>query len=216
MLINPVSKESQSKIPFVNPQSCFIMRQLGGEMINPLPKIIRDVEKILKIYALKPITAKDSITGKDFLCKIWELMTSVQIGIAILTKDAPESTINNIYYELGMMDAMGKNTIVVKSDDYEISSDLIRTEYINFDKDFKNNFKKYLDNIIKNINDFYIDMAKATKSNISLSLDYTLKSYLITGDSVILKQGENLFKKNSNNLDPYIKTLYSGIFNDKK
>jgi hypothetical protein len=52
-----------------------------------------------------------------------------------------------IYYEMGVAQAFGKETIVIKSPKSEIPSDFSRTEYIEYDENFRENFLKYLESV---------------------------------------------------------------------
>ena len=82
----------------------------------------------MKKYKFCEVDASSLVTGKDLLDKIWKIILGAPLGIAVLTKDMPDKTIANIFYELGMMDALGKETLIIKSKDYQIPSDFMRTQ----------------------------------------------------------------------------------------
>ena len=50
----------------------------------------------------------------------------------------------NIYYELGIAQALGKETVLVKSEGADVLSDFIRTEYVPFNSDFSATFDAYM------------------------------------------------------------------------
>lgn len=177
------------------PQSCFIMTQLG----LPLPMNALEIREALKIELSKRnfeiLDANSKVTGKDFLNKIWKMILSVPIGIAILTEEMKSSTVSNIFYEIGILNALGKETIVIKSTNFKIPSDLIRTEYIEFDNDFPLKFNKFLDTIIE-LADHYEIMAESLITNPNLAIDYYRRAYLITGNKEYFDRVKEIRDKN--------------------
>jgi hypothetical protein len=79
------------------------------------------------------------------------------------------------------MHALGKETLVVKTPISKEPSDFVRTEYIQYDDDFSNNIKNYMDNLL-DVADHYSTMADQLKQNPLLSIDYFKRAYLITGN----------------------------------
>lgn len=177
------------------PKSCFIMTQLG----LPLPKSTSEISDAIKIELdkrnIEILDANSKVTGKDFLNKIWRMILSVPIGVAILTKEMKPSTVSNIFYEIGVLNTLGKETIVIKSADFIIPSDLIRTEYIEFGKDFSTRFNKFLDTVFE-LADHYEIMAESLISNPILAIDYYRRAYLITGDKEYFERVKEIRDKN--------------------
>ena len=68
------------------------------------------------------------MTGWDFLIKIWKLIASSPLAVGIVHEDIASSTQVNIYYELGIAQALGKETVIVKSPGAKVPSDFVRTE----------------------------------------------------------------------------------------
>ena len=68
------------------------------------------------------------MTGWDFLIKIWKLIASSPLAVGIVHEDTASSTQANIYYELGIAQALGKETVIVKSPGAKVPSDFVRTE----------------------------------------------------------------------------------------
>ncbi len=98
----------------------------------------------------------------------------------------------NIYYELGIAQAMGKETIIVKSLNATVPSDLIRSEYIVFDDKFSDNFLKYLKGLDEQA-EYYRTVAEQVERNPLLALDYFKRSFLISGDERLRKKARTLF-----------------------
>jgi len=177
------------------PRTCFIMTQLG----TPLPKVVTDIRdelsKELKARNINEIDANSSIRGKDFLGKIWKQIMAVPMGIAIVSNDMKTATLANIFYEIGVLNALGKDTIIIKTPDFSIPSDFVRTEYINYDANFSKNINKFFEQVFY-IADHYDTMAESLESNPLLSIDYYRRAYLITGDDEYFRKADELFKKN--------------------
>lgn len=183
---------------FINyiPRSCFIMTQLGQPFSKVQLEIRASLTKELVKREIKEIDANTYVTGKDFLDKIWKIILSVPMGIAIITEDMKCSTLSNIFYEIGVLNAFGKETIVIKTPDATIPTDFIRTEYINFDKTFKKRINNFFDQVFS-LTEFYTIMAEQFNDpNPILSIDYWRRAYLISGDIKYLNFAKKLFKKN--------------------
>lgn len=179
-----------------SPRTCFIMTQLGGTLPNSLIEI-RDVLAIeLKKRNLLELDAGSQVTGKDFLNKIWKMILSVPMGIAIVTKEMSLSTISNIFYEVGVLSALGKEIIVIKTKEFPIPSDFIRTEYIEFDNHFKEKINNFFNQVFE-LAEHYDIMAECLENNPNLSIDYWRRAYLITGKQIFLKKARAFFEQNS-------------------
>lgn len=177
-----------------HPRSCFIMTQLGFPLQDSVIEIRDALTKELNKRYINILDANSYITGKDFLNKIWKLILSVPMGIAIVSKEMKISTISNIFFEIGVLNALGKETIVVKTLDFPIPSDFIRTEYIEFDDMFVNKINLFLDQIFE-LADHYDLMGESLENNPNLSIDYWRRAYLITGEQKYFRKTKTLFKK---------------------
>lgn len=92
------------------PRTCFLMGAMGGR----LPKVVTDTRKrvsaALRRAKFDTIDAASATTGKDFLLKIWRLAVACPIGIAVVHEGIRPETLANVYYELGWMQAYGRET----------------------------------------------------------------------------------------------------------
>ncbi|KHE92080.1 MAG: hypothetical protein SCABRO_02131 [Candidatus Scalindua brodae] len=59
--------------------------------------------------------------------------------ISVIDETMSSDTLCNIFYEVGLMHALGKEAIVIKTKDAKVPSDFVRTEYVRFDKNFDKN-----------------------------------------------------------------------------
>ena len=107
---DPIEGDAYSKKVYYHPRTCFVVTQLGEPVPESVNRIRRVLNKSLKAREIKIIDANSAMTGRDFLDKIWSMILSVPLGIAIVTEDMPHNTWANIFYEIGLMQALGKET----------------------------------------------------------------------------------------------------------
>lgn len=176
------------------PRTCFVMTQLGLPLPSKLKKIRIDLCTELKKRNISELDANSSIKGKDFLSKIWRQVLGVPMGIAIVTEEMKISTISNIFYEVGILNALGKETIVIKSKEFGIPSDFIRTEYIEYDENFKEKINKFLDEIDE-LAEHYDLMGDSLEANPVLTIDYFKRAYLINGNPIYFTKVKELSVK---------------------
>ena len=75
-----------------------LMTQLGGEIPDEAEEIRSVLLQVLKVHQIALIDVASEVTGKDFLHKIWQMIVSVPLAIAVLHKDMPVRTQCNIFY----------------------------------------------------------------------------------------------------------------------
>ncbi len=200
IVYSPINGEVLTDAVKFHPRTAFIMTQLGTPLPKELTKIRKGLKKELSKFKFSEVDASSLVTGKDFLDKIWKIILGAPLGIAVLTKDMPEKTIANIYYELGMMDALGKETLIIKSKDYEIPSDFKRTEYLNFDSKFKQSFKKFQSNLDERESHYWL-MGEIMQADPVLAIDYIKRAYLLRPLKKYKKEADRLYRKNINHID---------------
>lgn len=194
------------------PRSCFIITQLGKPIPKQITKIRKDVSACLNELNIKEIDAQQLVTGRDFLGKIWNHLLAVPMGIAIISEDLNQSTISNIFYEVGVLNALGKESLIIKTPNYKIPSDFIRTEYVNYERGFKRKVSSFLKSTIE-IAVHYNIMAESLEVYPLLSIDYWRRAYLISGDETYIDKAETLFKKES--FDSHTKFFINNFIKSK-
>ncbi|MDH4028527.1 MAG: indoleamine 2,3-dioxygenase [Nitrospirota bacterium] len=167
------------------------MTQLGKPVPSSITRIRSKLKKVLASNGIKEIDAGSVITGKDFLNKIWGLLVSVPMGIAIIDETMSSNTRCNIFYEIGLMHSLGKETLVIKTEGAEVPSDFVRTEYIKFDGEFNKNIKEYFRTYWE-LPDYYETIADQLDRNPLLAIDYLRRAYLIKGDVVLKDKARRL------------------------
>jgi len=175
----------------MRPSTCFIMTQLGTPIPDGLRTLRERVTDQLNERDIEAIDANDEVTGKDFLDKIWRIIISVPLGVAIIHEDMSPKSLANVFYELGMMDALGKRTIVVKSQGVAIPSDFVRTEYIEESGAFARRFGSFLDTFLK-LESHFVTMAEDLENNPLLSIDYLRRAFLVSGSNRYREQVQEI------------------------
>ena len=140
----------------------------------------RGLRKVLDARAFNLIDANSAITGKDFLSKIWSMIVSVPLAVAVVHENMPATTMCNVFYEIGLAQALGKETIVIKTAQAKVPSDFVRTEYIKYDEGFENKLSRFLESILER-STYYEEMSHLLEQNPLLAIDYLRRSYLISG-----------------------------------
>lgn len=162
------------------PRTCFLMTQLGGEIPPEVNNIRHDLGRVLDAHDFKLIDANSTITGRDFLTKIWNMIVAVPLAVAVVHKKMRRETLWNVYYEIGVAQALGKETIIIKGEGAKVASDFVRTEYIKYDDNFEENVSRFLESIFERAR-YYEAMADLLTQNPLLAIDYLRRAYLICG-----------------------------------
>ena len=178
---DPVQGDVLTRQIVYRPKTCFVMTKLGTPIPNEIKNIRRTLEKYLKQAAYASIDANSSIRGKDFLLKIWELILSVPLGIAIISKDLSPYTLANIFYEIGLLQAYGRETLIIKTPDCYVPSDFVRTEYIEYDRSFGKKISTFIRGLREQA-EYYATAGELLEENPLLSIDYYRRAFLITGN----------------------------------
>lgn len=193
---NPINREVFTDPIKYKPRTCFIMTQLGGKLADDVIEIRDELSKHLKRESILEVDASSFVTGGDFMIKIWDIILSVPFGIAIVTEGMKESTLSNIFYEIGLLNSLGKESIIIKSKGYKIPSDFIRTEYIEFDTNFSKNIAKFLSNVLE-LAEHYDLMSELLDKNPVLSIDYLRRAYLISNNNDYKEKAKIIYETNS-------------------
>jgi hypothetical protein len=190
--------------PFTfRPRTCFLMTQMGGAIPPVLPEIRTALDEVLKEGSFALIDSDSAVTGRDILLKIWECIITVPLGIAIIHEEMGPSTIANVFYELGLMQAYGKETLVIKTPDAIVPSDFVRTDHVTYSADFKQRIRTFLGALDERAG-FYAAMADQVERNPLLSIDFLKRAYLLTANAAHRKRAHEHFasaglKRRANN-----------------
>ncbi len=192
---NPTDNDVLKNWIKYSPRCAFIMTQLGEDRSETIEEILSQITSVLNGKNINNIDANSVVTGRDFHSKIWKLALSVPIGIAVVSETIRQTTIANIYYEIGLMNALGKETLVVKTKDFKIPSDFIRTEYIKHSDKFEEQFSSFIDQTLEQA-EYYGLLADNLIAKPLLSIDYLRRAYLISGDNTYKESAMTIIAEN--------------------
>ena len=191
ILYDPTSGNALTTPTAFRPRTCFFMSKIGedappivSEVRSRLPSLLGEVEFSL-------IDASAVTTGKDFLRKIWEMLVSVPMGIAVVYKGMPSGTLGNVFYELGIMQALGKETLIIKEPRATIPSDFVRTEYVPYDHGFDERIRAFLRSALDSA-EFLSIVAEQVERNPLLAIDCYRRAFLLTGDEEYCRKTDAL------------------------
>jgi hypothetical protein len=175
------------------PRTAFVMQALGKPIPPEVVRVRKAVNAALTRAKFKCIDAKGSVTGRDLLLKVWEFTVSCPLGIAIIHEGVSPATLANIYYELGLMQAYGRETVVVKVGSPSPPSDFVRTEYIEAGKGLPRSLKAFLASVRQQA-DHYEFLAQQLANNPLLAIDYLRRSYLLTERRKLRVRAKEIFR----------------------
>ena len=176
------------------PRECFLMTKLG-DPVHPAVMAVRDeVTRICNAHDYGVIDANARVTGRDFLVKIWRLVAETPLSIGVIHEHIPVETRANIYYEMGIAQALGKETLIIKCPNSDVPSDFVRTEYIKFNDQFEGRFGSFLEGLMTQAN-MYETIADQLERNPVLALDYLKRAYLISGDLGLKEKARELVEE---------------------
>jgi len=181
IIYNPLDGDAITSSIESCPRHCFLMTWLGKPVSDAVNSIRVALTELCKHVNFEVIDASSRVTGRDFLLKIWKLIAACPLSIGICHEDIPDSTQANIYYELGVAQALGKETLLIKSPSAKVLTDFSRTEYVQFDDNFRHNFLSYL-NFLPEQAGHYELVADQLERNPILAINYLKRAFLITGE----------------------------------
>ena len=194
ILYSPLDGDALTSSIHSSPRHCFLMTRLGKPVPKDIAKMRQAISEVCNQANYTVIDASSRITGRDFLLKIWRLIASTPLAVGICHEEVSSRTQANIYYELGVAQALGKETVIVKSPSSEIPSDFIRTEYIEFNAQFSANFSAYLESLFEQASHYEL-VADQLDRNPILAIDYLKRAFLITGDEELRQKAQKLLSE---------------------
>jgi hypothetical protein len=191
IIYNPLDGHPLTNSIPSKPRHCFLITRLGNPIPDDVIKMREAITEICEKYGYTIIDASSEVTGRDFLLKIWKQIAATPLSIGICHEDTPIQTQTNIYYELGVAQALGKETVIIKSELVNVSSDFVRTEYIEFNHNVKPKLSKYLESLDEQAV-YYELAADQLERNPVLAIDYLKRAFLITGDERLRTKVQDL------------------------
>jgi len=182
---NPTDGEVLSAGTIYRPRTCFLMTKRG----TPLPGTVRNMRRTFEKCATSVVAAR------DFLLKIWNLIDSLPLGIAIVSEELSTPTMCHIYYKSGVLQSLGKKPSLIKSPSCPILSDFVRTEYIEYGKTVGKKLNQFFKTYFS-LADHYANMAEGLEQNPALAIDDLKRAFLISRNKNYQAVTNELFEKN--------------------
>lgn len=191
---NPLDGDALTAAIPSKPKHCFLMTRLGKQIPEQVGAMRTAITRHCEAENFTVIDAGACVTGRDFLLKIWKLIAASPLSIGVLHPKIPAKTQANIYYELGVAQGLGKETLIVKAPGSSVPSDFVRTEYVEFNQDFDQRFPAYLESLAEQA-DHYEMVADQLDRNPILAIDYLRRAYLITGNEELREKAQALLQE---------------------
>jgi hypothetical protein len=193
IIYSPLDGDAMTSSVPSKPRHCFLITRLGKPIPTQVHEIREAVTAVCRDHDYELIDASTQVTGRDFLMKIWRQIASAPLSVGIAHEEIPRTTQCNIYYELGIAQALGKETVLIKGTGDAVASDFVRTEYIEFTSQFAVRFTNYLESVLEQA-DHYETVADQLDRNPLLAIDYLKRAFLITGDKRLRAKAKALVK----------------------
>lgn len=178
---SPIDGDPRNRPIQWRPKTVFVMQQLRAPIPGQVIGVRKQIDRALREAGFTSVDATNRTTGKDYLLKIWEILLGCPVGIAIVHEDISPATLANIYYEMGLLQAYGRETLVVKIGAPDLPSDFIRTEYVEAGSGFPVRLREFID-ALRGQADHYLRMADLVERNPLLAIDYLRRASLLNGD----------------------------------
>jgi hypothetical protein len=128
------------------------------------------------------INAMARTGSDDNYCKICEQILSSAFGVALITKNTPPESLNNIYLEIGLMRAFGKETLILTPDLKLITSDLAGKGVLPYENEdvMQQKILNWIDQIPNKIHDYntHAEIALDEFNDYEKFFDYSKKAIM--------------------------------------
>jgi hypothetical protein len=166
----------------LRPRSCFLMTApLDGSIPPVLPEIRVALRAVLRECGYRLLDADSVATEPDVMLGAWEAILGVPLGIVILHEEMQPGAVAGVFYALGLMQAHGMETLVIRTPAALMPSDFVRAEYVMYGADFKPRMRRFL-SVLDDRAAFYATVAEQLHRDPLLAVDFLRRAYLITDD----------------------------------
>jgi hypothetical protein len=189
---SPIDGDARQQPVAWRHRTAFIMQQMGDPVPASVTRARRAIDKALKKGGFATIDAGGIVSGKDFLSKIWNLILGCPVGIAIVHEGMSPATLANIYYELGLLQAYGRETLVVTLGKPALPSDMVRTEWVSGDSGLAKQMRKFLDELTER-EQYYHHMSTLMDRDPLRAVDYLRRAAVLSGDTTLIDAARELW-----------------------
>ena len=153
------------------------------------------VNEVLAEHNITAIDAASSAGRNDFLERIIDLIRSTGLTIAIFSHETRGTALANIMLELGFAAIFGKPLLIVKSKEADAPSDLIRTDWIEFNAEKILEFRQKIvqavgevDQIAKH-QEMLLDISlEAPQMDCAVAFERAQKAFLLAPNASLLEK----------------------------
>lgn len=178
---------------------------------SDMDKLVRECLAELGHY---PIDAVSETRTRDYLEKIINIIRGVGFGVAIFSQYTYGPTLANIFFEIGICNLLGKQVILVKDQESNTPSDLVRTEWISYRKGHEDELRESFWSAAGKIEDFALSFyemlgdsaVEAAHPDYETAFERYRQAYLITGKKEVFDKLQQLPQliREANDLDDAI------------
>ena len=202
LIFSPIS-EDVLEGPFQPaPKSVFVMVQLGPGKSQIESEMDSIVSAALKQKRFDAIYATSIRGSKDYLAKIIHMIRGCGFAVAIFSEYTPASTMGNIFFEVALCNLFGKPVILVKSENAEAPSDLVRSEWVAYRDGDQGRLREDAEASIGQVialGDYYKKLGdialEAEDGDLELAFERYKQALLISGKKAIKTRIEAILEK---------------------
>jgi len=191
ILYDPTSGNPVTTPVAFRPRTSFFMSKMGPDAPPFVKEVRARLASLLREVDYDLIDAGGVTTGRDYLRKIWEVIVSVPMGMAVVYRNMPAPTLGNVFYELGLMQATGKNTLVITERGTKMPSDFVRTEHVVYGPGFDEKIRAFMRSALAEA-EYLTVLAEQAERNPMLAIDCYRRAFLLTGDEEYCRRTDEL------------------------
>ncbi|MCJ7425679.1 MAG: hypothetical protein MUO17_00800 [Dehalococcoidales bacterium] len=163
---------------------------------DALKNVISRVSSAVKRKGLSPLDGNDVIGLGDTLCNICSTMQGCAMGIGFFHPEVPADTLSNIFWEMGLLQGLGRPVLIVTNKKESLPSDFSRDfcifygsnpQYIRAFSDLVQSIKERENYYIGSLADEALRNADYEKT-----IKYYQEAFLINGNRRILTKMRRL------------------------
>lgn len=192
VLFSPASEELLGAPKHLFIRSAFLICQQSD-----VPIADRDMMEVvsatLNSQNINSVDAANFRRTGDYLSKILEQIRGVGFCIAIYSEGTRHKTLANIFLEIGMALLLGKPVVLVKTQQAIVPSDLVRSEYIQYDGDDRKlglELEQTIKNSVLDTADYLCTLAEIAEDADSPDFELAFQRYsqalLMNGDRELI------------------------------
>ena len=153
--------------------------------------------------------------SEDNYCKICEQILSTTFGVALITKGTPAESLHNIYLEIGLIRAFGKEALILTPDFKIITTDLAGKGVFPYrsDEEMKQQIVNWADQIPYKIHDYntHAEIALVEFNDYEKFFDYSKKAIMLGDFSDPIDRLNAIFNSKTQSKNNISKRLQSEV-----